>query len=172
MGYDRGADRLILRYPQTVTVPITTGPLAPWANPTCQPEDSGNVELVVVVEGIMYANAANMMRSKTYRIPDDIRYGHGFSPIVARSPHGPRDAIVDWAAFHTTRDADAQLAAQRSASVSRRPATSGSAVGGAFGGVQGGGAGGSGGAVARQPSAPVSPLADHSPVPEYASVEL
>lgn len=101
VGYDNGSDRLIMRYPQLVTHTITQdSPLSPWANTTGMP--SYAAEIVVVVEGVMFYNSSSMMRTITYQLPDNLKLGQSFVPMVSRGDTGSAVPVVNWQAFHAT----------------------------------------------------------------------
>lgn len=98
-GFDKGADRLILRFPQVVSHAVTPdSPLAPWANPRTLP--AWPAEIVVVVESVMFYNSANVMRTMTYRLPQDLKQDHSFAQMVTRGQHSSAVPVVDWQAFH------------------------------------------------------------------------
>lgn len=98
-GFDKGTDRLIMRFPQVVSHAITPeSPLAPWANARTMP--AWPAEIVIVVESVMFCNSANVMRTVTYRLPQDLKHDHSFAQIVTRGKHSSAVPIVDWQAFH------------------------------------------------------------------------
>ena len=98
-GYDKGADRLILRFPQTISHTLTPeSPLAPWGNPRTMP--AWPAEIVVIVESVMFFNSANVMRTVTYRLPQDLKHDHSFAQMVTRGKHASAIPVVNWQAFH------------------------------------------------------------------------
>ena len=102
LGYDNGTDRLLLRFPQTVTHTVTPeSPLHKWASP--RGGSSGTAaELVVVVEAVMFCNSANMARTVTYKLPQDVKRDHVFAPMVTRAAGADAQPSMEWQAFHTT----------------------------------------------------------------------
>lgn len=101
LGYDNGTDRLLLRFPQTVTHTVTPeSPLHKWASPRGG-GDGAAAELVVVVEAIMLCNSANMVRTVTYKLPQDLKRDHVFAPMVSRRAGPDAEPAMDWQAFHT-----------------------------------------------------------------------
>lgn len=100
-GYENGSDRLILRFPQLVTHIITPqSPLAPWSNAKSLPKYAA--ELVVVVEGVMFYNSSNVMRTITYKLPENLKHGQSFVPMVSRGDSVSAVPVVNWQAFHAT----------------------------------------------------------------------
>ena len=101
VGYEDGSDRLILRFPQLVTHTITPqSPLAPWANARSLPKYPA--ELVVVVEGVMFYNSTSVMRTITYKLPENLKQGQSFVRMVSRGDGATAVPVVNWQAFHAT----------------------------------------------------------------------
>jgi Inward rectifier potassium channel C-terminal domain len=99
LGYESGADRLILRFPQLVSCAVgPDSPLAPWSSPRSLP--SYAAEIVVVVEGIMFYNSSSVMRTVTYKLPQDLRQNHSFVPMVSRGEAPTAVPVVNWQVFH------------------------------------------------------------------------
>lgn len=90
-----------MRFPQLVSHTITPqSPLAPWANARSAPKYPA--ELVVVVEGVMFYNSSSVMRTITYKLPENLKQGHSFVPMVSRGDSVTAVPVVNWQAFHAT----------------------------------------------------------------------
>lgn len=101
LGYEDGSDRLIMRFPQLVTHAITDrSPMAPWSKAGSVPKCPA--ELVVVVEAVMFYNSCNMMRTITYKLPENLKQGESFVPMVSRGDSVSAVPVVNWQAFHAT----------------------------------------------------------------------
>lgn len=101
VGYETGADRLLLWLPMVVTHVIDEdSPLANWRDAETVLSDS-DATIVVVVEGYMYSAGTNRMRMRMFHTQQDVHPNHIFSPVVtapsASADYKPR---VDWSKFH------------------------------------------------------------------------
>ncbi|KAL3154506.1 hypothetical protein ABBQ32_013968 [Trebouxia sp. C0010 RCD-2024] len=101
VGYETGADRLLLWLPMVVTHVIDdTSPLANWRDLDTVLNDS-DATIVVVVEGYMYSMGTNRMRMRMFHTQSDVHPNHIFCPVVtAPSSSADYKPRVDWSKFH------------------------------------------------------------------------
>ena len=100
LGYDNGADRLLLRFPQVVTHAVTPeSPLAKWTQARGTPAHAA--ELVIVVEGVLFSKSATVSRTVTLKLPQDLHRDKCFAPMVHSAGTDTAVPSIDWHAFHT-----------------------------------------------------------------------
>ena len=105
LGYEHGADRLVLRFPQLVTHTITAdSPLARYAGANARGGASGHpaAEVVVIVEGVAFSSSATMARTMTFTLPESLQRDRYFAPVVSTGSGESSVPIIDWSAFHET----------------------------------------------------------------------
>ena len=106
-GYRDGSDRVHLRLPQLVVHEIDeNSPLRNWLEEGGLEEDAA-AEITVVINAYKFTNGNNMLRQRTYRVGNHVRYGWGFVPMV-KHPLMSQDKKprVRWQLFHDIRKAN------------------------------------------------------------------
>ncbi|XP_043390601.1 LOW QUALITY PROTEIN: ATP-sensitive inward rectifier potassium channel 14-like [Chelonia mydas] len=97
VGFDSGTDRLFLVSPLTVVHQIDD--TSPFYGLGLAQLARADFELVAILEGMVEATAMTTQRRTSY-LPGELRWGHCFAPVLARSCRGRYR--VDFHHFHRT----------------------------------------------------------------------